>query len=273
MPRVAALMVRYHAATNTLYAATHGRGVYRLTTSRSLATVSAASFSATAIASETIVAAFGTELATKTELATSVPLPTVLAGTRVVVRDAAGIERQAPLFFVAANQVNFLIPSGTTAGDATINITSNDGTVSAGTVQVSTVAPSLFTANSSGRDVAAGFALRVQANGAQVNEPINRFDSAQNKFVSVPIDVGIANNQIFLVLFGTGLRFRTSLAGVTATVGGMPLSVQFAGPQGGFVGLDQINVLLPASLAGRGEVDLVLTVDGKIANTVKINLK
>ncbi|MGH9801469.1 MAG: WD40/YVTN/BNR-like repeat-containing protein, partial [Blastocatellia bacterium] len=45
MPRVATYMVRYQATTNTLFAATHGRGVYRLTTSRALATVSAASFS------------------------------------------------------------------------------------------------------------------------------------------------------------------------------------------------------------------------------------
>jgi hypothetical protein len=30
---------------------------------------------------------------------------------------------------------------------------------------------------------------------------------------------------------------------------------------------------LPRSLAGRGEVDIVLTVDGKRANTVKVNIR
>ncbi|MBP6821542.1 MAG: hypothetical protein KA368_08365 [Acidobacteria bacterium] len=273
MPRVATYMVRYHAATNTLYAATHGRGVFRLTTSRALATVSAASFSASAIAAESIVAAFGTGLATRTEIAGTVPLPTVLAGTRVVVRDALGTERFAPLFFVAATQVNFLIPPGTAAGTATINITSDDGTVSSGAVQVSTVAPTLFAANSNGREVAAGFALRLTAAGAQINEPINRFDAGQNKFVSVPIDLGIASDQVYGVLFGSGFRNNGGLANVSATVGGTPAMVQYAGPQGGFVGLDQVNILLPKSLTGRGEVDVVLTVGGKTANTLRVNIK
>ncbi len=273
MPRVAAFMVRYQAASNTLFAATHGRGVYRLTTSRPLGTVSAASFSASAIASESIVAAFGTGLATRTEIATILPLPTVLAGTRVVVRDSAGVERLSPLFFVASTQINFLIPAGTAAGSATLTITSDDGIISTGTVQVSTVAPSLFAANASGRDVPAGFALRITGNGGQINEPIHRFDSAQSKFVPVPIDVGVPGNQVFLILFGTGIRFRSSLSAVTANIGGTTVSVQYAGPQGDFVGLDQLNILLPSSLAGRGEVDLTLTADGRMSNTLRINIK
>lgn len=273
MPRVAVFMVRYQAATNTLFAATHGRGVYRLTTSRSLATVSAASFNAAAIASEAIVAAFGTGLATNTVVANSLPLPTTLAGTRVVVRDAAGVERLSPLFFVAPTQINFLIPSGTVAGTATVIITANDGTVSLGTVQVSTVAPSLFAANSNGREVPAGFALRFNSAGAQTNLPISVFDSAQSKFVPAPIDLGTATDQVFLVLFGTGARFRSALSNVTATIGGTTVPVQFAGPQGDFVGLDQINILLPRSLINRGEVDLVLNADGKQSNTMRVNIK
>jgi uncharacterized protein (TIGR03437 family) len=49
--------------------------------------------------------------------------------------------------------------------------------------------------------------------------------------------------------------------------------VLFAGAAPGFVGLDQSNVRLPRSLAGRGEVDVVMTVDGKAANTVKVVIK
>lgn len=273
MPRVATFMVRYHAASNSLFAATHGRGVYRLTTSRSLATVSAASFTATAIASESIVAAFGTGMAIRTEVANVVPLPTALAGTRVVVRDALGAERFSPLFFVASTQVNFLIPPGTAPGTATISITADDGTISSGTVEVGNVAPALFAANSNGREVPAGFALRVTAAGTQLNEPISRFDTGQNKFVSAPIDLGAATDQVFLVLFGSGFRFRSLLTNVTATIGGTPVTVQYAGPQGDFVGLDQLNLLLPRTLIGKGEADLVVTVDGKVANTMRVNIK
>ncbi len=46
-----------------------------------------------------------------------------------------------------------------------------------------------------------------------------------------------------------------------------------AGAQGQLVGLDQTNILIPRSLIGRGPVDVVLTVDGKAANTVRINVQ
>jgi uncharacterized protein (TIGR03437 family) len=49
--------------------------------------------------------------------------------------------------------------------------------------------------------------------------------------------------------------------------------VLFAGPQGGFEGVDQTNIRIPRSLAGRGNVDLLLSVDGKSANTVSLNIK
>ncbi|MCI0391253.1 MAG: hypothetical protein MOB07_21135 [Acidobacteria bacterium] len=272
MPRVATFMVRYHTASNTLVAATHGRGVFRLTTARSLATVSAANFSAASVATGAIVAGFGTGLATSTQPATSLPLPTTLAGTRVSVRDSAGVERLSPLFYVSPQQVNFQIPEDTAAGLANITITSDDGTVSSGTSQIETVAPSLFAANANGSGVAAGLALRIGSNNAQENFPIARIESGQNGFVPVPIDLGSLTDQTFLVLFGVGIRFRSALSNVTATIGGVNAQVQFAGEQGGFVGLDQINILIPRTLVGRGEVDVVLTVDGKTANMLRVNI-
>ncbi len=41
---------------------------------------------------------------------------------------------------------------------------------------------------------------------------------------------------------------------VTATAGGIPASVTFAGPRDAFVGLDQVNILLPHSLAGKSDI-------------------
>jgi uncharacterized protein (TIGR03437 family) len=49
--------------------------------------------------------------------------------------------------------------------------------------------------------------------------------------------------------------------------------VSFAGAQGDFVGVDQVNVLLPRVLAGRGELDLFLTVDGQLANPLRVQIK
>lgn len=37
--------------------------------------------------------------------------------------------------------------------------------------------------------------------------------------------------------------------------------------------MDQVNILLPNSLAGAGEVDVVVTVDGLASNAVKVNIR
>jgi len=238
-----------------------------------VSTVSAASFSGAAQASEAIVAAFGQNLATRQEPATTRPLPVSLAGTTVRVRDAAGMQRDAPLFSVSPNQVNYQIPPGTENGPGTVTIISGSGSVSSGALNIVSVSPGLFTASANGQGVAAAVALRVRANGSQVFEPVARFDAGQNRFVSVPIDVAPAGEQVFLVLFGTGLRFRANLSAVSVSLGGVASEVIFAGPQGGFAGLDQINARISPSLIGRGEIDLVLMADGRTANTVRVNIK
>ena len=76
-----------------------------------------------------------------------------------------------------------------------------------------------------------------------------------------------------LNLYGTGIRGRSSLSGVTATVGGVPVAVLYAGAQSEYVGLDQVNITLPPSLAGMGDAEIRLTVDGQLANTVSVNLR
>ena len=78
---------------------------------------------------------------------------------------------------------------------------------------------------------------------------------------------------MYLELFGTGIRGRSSLAGVSATIGGVAAPVEYAGPVAGLMGLDQVNLAVPPSLAGRGEVDILLTVDGKAANPVKVSFQ
>jgi uncharacterized protein (TIGR03437 family) len=60
---------------------------------------------------------------------------------------------------------------------------------------------------------------------------------------------------------------------VIGTIGGANAEALYAGPVEGFVGLDQSNLRIPRSLAGRGVVDVILTVDGKPANTVNIQIR
>jgi uncharacterized protein (TIGR03437 family) len=239
-----------------------------------LANVSAASFApSAALAPESIAAAFGTNLAASTASANGTPLPIDIGGTQLVVRDAAGIPRSASLFFVSPGQINYLLPSGIAPGFATVSARRNGAEVAQGSVQIEAVAPGLFAANAAGQGLAAAVIFRRKANGEESFEPVAQFNAAANRFDPVPVDLGAATDQVFLILFGTGFRGRSALAAVSATIGGAPSEVSFAGSQGSLAGLDQANLLLPRSLAGRGLVDIAFKADNRTANTVTVFVK
>jgi uncharacterized protein (TIGR03437 family) len=243
----------------------------------SLASVSAASFLGSELAPESIVASFGQNLASGFDAAPSLPLPTSLLTTSVVIRDSApfagveaSVDRLAPLFFVSPGQINFQVPPGGANGDAAITVMRDGAPVASGTARIASVAPGLFSANASGQGVAAAVVFRRRADGSESFEPVAQFDPAQNRFVPIPIDLGPETDLVFLISYGSGFRFGAT---ATATVGGLSAEVAFIGAAPGFIGLDQANVRLSRSLIGLGEVDVVLTVDGKTANTVRIAIK
>lgn len=229
--------------------------------------VSAASFAA-GIAPNSIGAIFGAALAKGTQSAPSQPLPTNLNGTTVTVLDGGGTTRAAQLFFVAPGQINFLVPPAAVPGTSLISVLVEGVAVADGIANISAVAPSIFTANSNGRGLAAAIVYRVKANGAQSYEAISRFDSVQNAFVPVPIDFGDETDKVFLLLYGTGISGRSALSAVTVLIGGETGVVSYAGPQGDYVGLDQINVELPRSLKGKGEQTINVIIDLRAANAV-----
>jgi uncharacterized protein (TIGR03437 family) len=242
-------------------------------TAMSLASVSAASYDSAMLAPDSIAAAFGADISNTTQAAGTTPLPTELAGTRVKLRDSVGIEHFAPLFFVSPTQVNYQVPPAAALGFASATVLRSNLPSSCGPVMIARVAPGLFAADASGKGVAAAVVLRIKADGTSVTEPVVRFDPVLNRFIAVPIDLGPSTDQVFLSLFGTGIKQRSSLSVVSLTIGGASAEVTYAGQQGQFVGLDQVNGRIPRSLAGRGEVDVVLVVDGKTANTVHISIK
>lgn len=238
-----------------------------------IAPVSAASFAGASLAPEEIAAAFGPSLAGGIEIANAVPLPTSLLGSSIKVKDKMGMERPAGLFFVSPNQVNFQMPPGTAEGKATITITNGQNVSTSALVLVEKTAPGLFAANANGQGVAAAVLVRAKADGSQLFEPVAQA-SDLGGFIPAPIDFGPdqgnASDQLFLVLFGTGWRGRSAPEKVIAQIGGIAIPVLYAGAQGDFVGEDQINLQLPRSLAGRGEVNVSITVDGQIANLVTV---
>lgn len=222
--------------------------------------LSAASFSGSSVAADSIVSAFGSGLPSS-------------SGASVSVKDSSGATRSATIHFASWSQVNFVAPAATRTGLATVEIANGATAAGSGSISITSVAPGLFTASGNGQGVPAANVLRVKANGSQSSEPIAQYDAAQKKWNALPIDLGPATDQVYLVLYGTGIRNRLSLSAVSVTIGGLPATVGYAGAQGEYAGLDQINVLLPRTLAGRGAVDLLLTADGQAANTVQVNVK
>jgi uncharacterized protein (TIGR03437 family) len=154
-------------------------------------------------------------------------------------------------------------------GAAKVSVTAGGVTQSAANVQIAKVAPALYTLNGSG--LAAAGALRVSADGTQNIELAYTLNSA-GSFSASPIDMGSASDNVYLQLAGTGLQ-AAGTAGVKVTVGGLDAPVLFVGPQGSFGGLDQVDVQLPAALAGQGNVNVQVTAAGIAANSVQITIK
>lgn len=222
-----------------------------------LTTVNAASYGAT-VASASLAVAFGSNLATGIYTASTMPLPTSLGGTTVTVNGTA-----AQVFYVSPTQVNFVIPAGIAAGNATVSVMINGATVASGTVSVSQVAPALFTATSNGNGTPTGFSTFDGVNLQLLSNP----DGTPR-----PIGTGTEAFPAYLIFYGTGLRGRSSLNNVQVTIGGVAAQVMYAGPQPTYAGLDQLNVKLPTSLRGRGLVEVVVIVDGVTANKTTINV-
>ena len=242
----------------------------------------AASYAFPPLAAEAISTAFGPDLANTTQSATGsfndmgsaldgIVLPTNIGGTYINVRDSLGVDRLAPLFFVSPTQVNYQIPQGTADGMAVFTVYSGTGSVAEGPLNIQQVGPGIFSATSDGRGVAAAYVTRVH-NGVVTNEPISQYNSTTGNWDFVPINLGPAGDQVYLILFATGVRFRSNLSAVSTSFNTVNTGVLYAGPQGYFKGLDQINVLIPQSVSP-GEVNVKLTVDGKISNIVKIYIQ
>lgn len=226
-----------------------------------LALVSSANFADIGGAAESFVSAFGTGMAGPA------------GATTVTVKDSTGVERAAQVLFASPNQLNFVVPPDTANGQAAVTIFYAGNPVATAGYRIENVAPALFTANGSGLGVPAALAVRVRADGSQVIEPVFQCGTIAGSCVTTPLDPGPASEQLYLALFGTGIRNRAQLSDVGVRIGGELAEVQYAGAQGEYIGLDQINVKIPRTLAGRGDVSVIFSVAGRSATPVTVNIK
>jgi len=120
------------------------------------------------------------------------------------------------------------------------------------------------------RLVAAGIVFTLHADGTSSVANVSQCGAGGN-CSAVPIDLGLATDDVTLELFGTGIRGHSGV--VNCKIGASTLPVAYAGPQNTYVGLDQVNIALPKSLRGSGNATVVLSVDGQTANAVTVSFK
>jgi uncharacterized protein (TIGR03437 family) len=202
-----------------------------------------------------------------------------LGDRNVVVYDKNGRQHSACILFINRDQVNFLMPPGVATdinpspreGDGrgawvTVRNRVDDKLISEGYVPVRKVQPSLFTADASGCGLPAAYLLRIRPDGSTPTENVAVRNPVTNQFDPVPIRLGPEGDVLYLVLYGTGIKLRANLNSVTVTFRSVSTSqevtvpTQYAGAQGDYPGLDQLNVLLDRNIFQNLHGDFYVTV-------------
>jgi uncharacterized protein (TIGR03437 family) len=168
-------------------------------------------------------------------------LPVELNGVSVSINGAT-----ASLYFVSAGQINFVVPVGLAATTGTNTypvVVNNNGVVTRGTIQILPAQPDIFTTtmDAGGRAIV----FSVDSVGAETAEPF-----------TVPATLRI-------VL--TGVRNVTAAQitvriGTTDLTGAAILTSAVSRGTNQIPGFYQIDVQVPASLAGAGDVPVIVTV-------------
>lgn len=233
------------------------------------AILNAASYANAALAGNGYAVVFGSAFADKDYLA-SLPLPSSLGGATLVITDSAGKSASAAVYYAGFNQMNFVVPDGLAGGPATVTITNASNKSASYVINLASVGPALFSSDSSGKGAAAAVVITVAPDNSVTTSLTSVCTVKPLACKTVPIDLGPDGTHVFLSFYGTGIR---SGRGISCIVGGETANVVYAGAQATYPGLDQVNVELKRSFAGKGEVDVLLTIDGVPANPVKVNIK
>lgn len=256
--------------------------VYALPVGNNSTSVDAASYGR-AVAPGQILAGFGSGFPTGTNLSLGVstlPLPVQLGGVSVRVNGIA-----APLFFVSVNpaapgafQINYQLPYETPPGVAFVEVLNNGTPVASEFLNVSQAAPGVFTYHATGTGQAAAQNQNFSLNGDPAQIP-QASPAARGQYIIVYANgqgaqlVNAATQQPLTIASGypaTANPLYATLARPAVTIGGVPASVDFSGLAPGFVGLWQLNVLVPANAPVGTAVPLVISFNGNLSATTTV---
>jgi adhesin/invasin len=168
----------------------------------------------------------------------------------------------APLLYVTSTQVNFQVPWETAPGLATVAITVNGVVSNSVTVPVVTAAPGLFSYGS-GRAVVqnSDFTLNSPSNPAKAGSTILAYLTGSGP-VSPPLTDGA---------LAPSSPPATVTSPYSAKIGSASAQVSFAGLAPGFVGLVQMNIVVPSGLA-KGDYPLTVTIAGQQSNSALVSI-
>jgi uncharacterized protein (TIGR03437 family) len=181
-----------------------------------------------------LISIFGANLALETQVAASVPLPAILSRTSVTI---GGI--LDPLYFVSATQINTQVPQQPYGnGEKTLVVTTQAGASSAFPLSLQPDAPAIFTTNSNGQ----GGPLLIDSTFHFVDAP-----SAGQTVFLYESGLGLTNPPIATGAGGNAQEPFSRLPYLpTVIVGERPAEVTFAGMAPGFVGVYQLNFVMPS---------------------------
>jgi uncharacterized protein (TIGR03437 family) len=204
---------------------------------------------------------YGTGLASGAAQPVNFPLPTTLATATVTVNGEA-----APLLYADKGQINAQMPFDTVPGMATVVVKTGTTTVSN---SVSALAPATGTPGvfvyGSNHAVAQNFPaydLNSSSSAAPAGSTIIVYFTGGG-----PVMGGSA----VVTGHATPSAVFPLTESATATIGGTPAMVSFAGLTPGFVGLYQANIVIPNVAAGSHP--MVITIGATASNTTNINTK
>ena len=275
----AALATSFSATgTQTITASYAGSGQFGAATSspitltvipRQLVVVNAASFK-TPVSPDSFASIFGDNLVASLASAVFIPFPTTLGGVSVIFRDPMGVERMAGLKFVSPGQINAVVPADVPLGQVTVIVRSASGDVESGQATIANVAPGLFSGDGTGTGAAAAAVETVHPDGSILLQQAFVCDGHGN-CTPFPINLGTDRDQNTLILYGTGIRRGGQTAKVR--IAGQDLTPAYAGLQPQYPGVDQVNVALPGSLRGAGDVTIMVVIGDQVSNSVVVHFQ
>jgi uncharacterized protein (TIGR03437 family) len=231
--------------------------------------VNGASFAAgQPVAAGSIVSIFGENIAEFLGSAQTVPLPIALKHVSVSFDfPEEGLSVPGRFYYVSPQQVNIQVPWELAGFNfALVKIRIEDSVSAVFTVNLADYAPGIFEFDRDGQQ----FGVITHANGSLVtrSQPARAEETVIVYATGLgPVNQAQASGQAAPV----SPLARTQVTPVVR-VAGRDAVVEFSGLTPGFVGLYQVNVTLPAGLAG-GNQELLLTSNGIAASPVAIPIQ